>query len=161
MNTEMKNYIISAHVRNHFGVLTRISGLFSRRGYNIRSLTVGETENPSVSRMTVEFFGDERTLMQIESQLSKVEDVIDLEELKEDESIRCELFLVKVAASGSTQKDVAKIAAKYGATEKSTTEKALVFELTGDGDKLHAFLLEMNILGKTEISRTGITAISM
>ncbi len=160
MNTEMKNYIISAHVRNHFGVLSRISGLFSRRGYNIRSLTVGETENPAVSRMTVEFFGDERTLVQIKSQLSKVEDVIDLEELKADESVRCELFLIKVTVADSVQQKIKEIASAYGAITKSENDTALVFELTGDVEKLHAFLSEMNSFGTTEISRTGITAIS-
>ncbi len=156
----MKNYVISAHVRNHFGVLSRISGLFSRRGYNIRSLTVGETENPAVSRMTVEFFGDERTLMQIKSQLSKVEDVISIEELRDGESVRSELFLIKVAVNDETRTAAAETAAAFSATVRSETDIAAVYELTGAPAKLAVFLKAMAPYGVLETARTGITAMS-
>ncbi len=156
-----QNYIISAFVRNHFGVLTRISGLFSRRGYNIRSLTVGETVDPLMSRMTVEFFGDERTLAQIKSQLSKVEDVISIEELPDSSSVRSELFLIKVAVNDETRRKTAEIAASFAATVRSETESAAVYELTGDTVKLSAFLDAMKPYGVLETARTGITAMSV
>lgn len=157
----MKNYIISAHVRNHFGVLSRISGLFTRRGYNIRSLTVGETIDPALSRMTVEFFGDERTLVQIKSQLSKVEDVISIEELRDGESVRCELFLIKVSVTDETRTAAAEIAAKFSATVRSETENAAVYELTGDTLKFESFLEAMSPYNVLETARTGITAMSI
>ena len=75
-NETMRNYILSVMVNNHFGVLTRISGLFARRGYNIKSLTVGETQDERISRMTIEFYGDEHTNEQIQNQLRKVVDVV-------------------------------------------------------------------------------------
>lgn len=156
----MKNYVLSVFVNNHFGVLTRISGLFARRGYNIKSLTVGETLDPKISRMTIEFFGDERTLSQIKSQLLKVEDVKSVEELEAKNSIFSELFLIKVEASDETRASILQFAEIFKARAVDVSRESIVFEITGGEDKLEAFLKLMKEYGVSEIARTGLTALS-
>ena len=104
-----QSHVLSVFVNNCVGVLPRISGLFARRGYNIKSLTVGETENSAVSRMTIECIGDAQIITQIKSQLRKVVDVISVEELKEDAVCR-ELFLVKVRANDTNRTAVMGVA---------------------------------------------------
>ena len=96
----MKRMVLSILVDNTSGVLSRVAGLFSRRGYNIDSLTVGETQNPAISRMTVMVRGDDQILEQIRKQLLKLEDVIEIKELVRGESVTRELILVKVSATG-------------------------------------------------------------
>ena len=153
----MKNYLISALVNNHFGVLTRISGLFARRGYNIKSLTVGETENSAVSRMTIEFFGDEHTLGQIEKQLSKVVDVISVTELTD--AVARELFLVKVRADDTNRETVKGVAEIFKAKIVDVCPECLIFEISGEESKLRAFFDMMRTYGVIEVARTGITAL--
>ena len=153
----MKNYLISALVNNHFGVLTRISGLFARRGYNIKSLTVGETENSAVSRMTIEFFGDEHTLGQIKKQLSKVVDVISVTELTD--AVARELFLVKVRADDTNRETVKGVAEIFKAKIVDVCPECLIFEISGEESKLRAFFDMMRTYGVIEVARTGITAL--
>lgn len=153
----MKNYLISALVNNHFGVLTRISGLFARRGYNIKSLTVGETENSAVSRMTIEFFGDEHTLGQIKKQLSKVVDVIRVTELTD--AVARELFLVKVRADDTNRETVKGVAEIFKAKIVDVCPECLIFEISGEESKLRAFFDMMRTYGVIEVARTGITAL--
>ena len=137
--------------------MTRISGLFARRGYNIKSLTVGETENPAVSRMTIECIGDAQIITQIKSQLRKVVDVISVEELKEDAVCR-ELFLVKVRANDTNRTAVMGVAEIYRARTLDVTPETLVFEICGDRSKLESFFDMMKTYGIVEIARTGVTA---
>ena len=153
----MKNYLISALVNNHFGVLTRISGLFARRGSNIKSLTVGETENSAVSRMTREFFGDEHTLGQIKKQLSKVVDVISVTELTD--AVARELFLVKVRADDTNRETVKGVAEIFKAKIVDVCPECLIFEISGEESKLRAFFDMMRTYGVIEVARTGITAL--
>lgn len=153
----MKNYLISALVNKHFGVLTRISGLFARRGYNIKSLTVGETENSAVSRMTIEFFGDEHTLGQIKKQLSKVVDVISVTELTD--AVARELFLVKVRADDTNRETVKGVAEIFKAKIVDVCPECLIFEISGEESKLRAFFDMMRTYGVIEVARTGITAL--
>ena len=153
----MKNYLISALVNNHFCVLTRISGLFARRGYNIKSLTVGETENSAVSRMTIEFFGDEHTLGQIKKQLSKVVDVISVTELTD--AVARELFLVKVRADDTNRETVKGVAEIFKAKIVDVCPECLIFEISGEESKLRAFFDMMRTYGVIEVARTGITAL--
>lgn len=153
----MKNYLISALVNNHFGVLTRISGLFARRGYNIKSLTVGETENSAVSRMTIEFFGDEHTLGQIKKQLYKVVDVISVTELTD--AVARELFLVKVRADDTNRETVKGVAEIFKAKIVDVCPECLIFEISGEESKLRAFFDMMRTYGVIEVARTGITAL--
>lgn len=154
---EQKSHVLSVFVNNCVGVLTRISGLFARRGYNIKSLTVGETENPAVSRMTIECIGDAQIITQIKSQLRKVVDVISVEELKEDAVCR-ELFLVKVRATDANRTAVMGVAEIYRARTLDVTPETLVFEICGDRSKLESFFEMMKTYGIVEIARTGVTA---
>lgn len=154
---EQKSHVLSVFVNNCVGVLTRISGLFARRGYNIKSLTVGETENPAVSRMTIECIGDAQIITQIKSQLRKVVDVISVEELKEDAVCR-ELFLVKVRANDANRTAVMGVAEIYRARTLDVTPETLVFEICGDRSKLESFFEMMKTYGIVEIARTGVTA---
>lgn len=153
----MQNYLLSALVNNHFGVLTRISGLFSRRGYNIKSLTVGETEDPAISRMTIEFFGDEHTLGQIRKQLSKVVDVIRVDVLSD--AVSRELFLVKVRADDTNRETIKGVAEIFKAKIVDVCPDSLIFEITGEENKLRAFFDMMKTYGVAEVARTGVTAL--
>ena len=153
----MQTYLLSALVNNHFGVLTRISGLFARRGYNIKSLTVGETENPDVSRMTIEFFGDEHTLGQIRKQLSKVVDVISVSVLTD--AVSRELYLVKVRAGDSNREAIKGVAEIFKAKIVDVCPDSLIFEITGEEGKLNAFFDMMKTYGIIEVARTGVTAL--
>ncbi len=150
-------HVLSVFVNNCVGVLTRISGLFARRGYNIKSLTVGETENPAISRMTIECIGDAQIITQIKSQLRKVVDVISVEELKADAVCR-ELFLVKVRANDTNRTAVMGVAEIYRARPLDVTPETLVFEICGDRSKLESFFEMMKTYGIVEIARTGVTA---
>lgn len=152
-----QSHVLSVFVNNCVGVLTRISGLFARRGYNIKSLTVGETENSAVSRMTIECIGDAQIITQIKSQLRKVVDVISVEELKEDAVCR-ELFLVKVRANDTNRTAVMGVAEIYRARTLDVTPETLVFEICGDRSKLESFFDMMKTYGIVEIARTGVTA---
>ena len=153
----MKDYLLSALVNNHFGVLTRISGLFARRGYNIKSLTVGETGDPAVSRMTIEFYGDEHTLAQIKKQLSKVVDVISVSVL--DDAVCRELFLIKVRADDATREAIKGIADIFKAKIVDVCPDSMIFEITGEETKLKAFFDYMTTYGVLEVARTGVTAL--
>lgn len=153
----MKNYLLSVFVNNHFGVLTRISGLFARRGYNIKSLTVGETDDPEISRMTIEFFGDEHTLGQIGKQLSKVVDVLSVHLL--DDAVSRELFLVKVRADDATRETIKGVAEIFKARIVDVCPDSLIFEITGEESKIKAFFDMMKTYGVIEVARTGVTAL--
>lgn len=156
----MQNYILSVLVNNHFGVLTRISGLFARRGYNIKSLTVGETQDEKISRMTIEFFGDEHTNRQIQSQLKKVVDVVSVTQLNRESSVCRELFLIKVKATDRTRGTLLQIADIFRAKTVDVASGSLIFEIAGDEEKLKAFYANMKKYGVLEIARTGVTAMA-
>lgn len=156
--TSLKTYILSVMVNNHFGVLTRISGLFARRGYNINSLTVGETEDQTISRMTIRGVGDDHTVSQIKSQLSKVEDVISVTELEAKSAVFRELYLVKVSADDKTRPAVIQIADIFKAKAVDVTSDTVTFEISGDEDKLASFYQNMQNYGILELARTGVTA---
>lgn len=157
-DTVLRKYILSVMVNNHFGVLTRISGLFARRGYNINSLTVGETQDEKVSRMTIRGTGDDHTVDQIKNQLSKVEDVISVTELAAPDAVFRELYLVKVSADDDTRAAVLQIAGIFKAKAVDVTDKAITFEVSGDEEKLRSFYDNMLKYGILELARTGVTA---
>ena len=157
-DTVLRKYILSVMVNNHFGVLTRISGLFARRGYNINSLTVGETQDEKVSRMTLRGTGDDHTVDQIKNQLSKVEDVISVTELAAPDAVFRELYLVKVSADDDTRAAVLQIAGIFKAKAVDVTDKAITFEVSGDEEKLRSFYDNMLKYGILELARTGVTA---
>ena len=159
-NESMRNYILSVMVNNHFGVLTRISGLFARRGYNIKSLTVGETQDERISRMTIEFYGDEHTNEQIQNQLRKVVDVVSVTELRRDSSVCRELYLLKVRATDKTRAALVQIADIFRAKTVDVASDSLIFEIAGDEEKLKAFYSNMKKYGVLEVARTGVTAMA-
>ena len=133
----MKTKVLSLLVDNTSGVLSRVSGMFSRRGYNIDSLSVGVTENPKYSRMTVAVSGDDRTLNQIKKQLNKLEDVVDIIELEDGTSVCRELVLVKVKADIAERQQIISVANVFRASIVDVSPDSLMIELTGNSSKIH------------------------
>lgn len=156
----MRRMILSILVENTAGVLSRVAGLFSRRGYNIDSLTVGETQNPAISRMTVMVHGDDQILEQIEKQLKKLEDVIEIKELTSDESVTRELILVKVSAIDKERQAIISIADIFRAKIVDVALDSLMIELTGNQDKIDAFIKLLEQYQIKELVRTGITGLT-
>ena len=152
--------ILSLLVDNVAGVLSRIAGLFSRRAYNIESLTVGVTANPRISRMTIVSHGDEQILMQIMAQVQKQEDVRDIKVLHADNSVCKELILVKVMADRENRSDIISIADIFRAKIIDVQKDSLIIELTGDRPKLEAMLDMLGDYRIAELARTGITGLS-
>lgn len=160
MRFRMKKMVLSVLVDNTAGVLSRVSGLFSRRGYNIDSLTVGETENPKFSRMTVVVNGDDQILEQIRRQVAKLEDVLELKELLPEESVCRELVLVKVKADVNNRQGVIAVADIFRAKIVDVAKESLMIELTGNQAKINAFLNLLEGFQIVEIVRTGLTGLS-
>lgn len=151
--------VLSILVENTSGVLSRVSGLFSRRGYNISSLTVAETENPMLSRMTVVADGDEQILEQIKNQLLKLEDVIEITELRSRESVCRELMLIKVGADDQKRVALSTIADIFHAKVVDVSNDSIMMELTGNQDKLDSFLKMLADYEIKEMVRTGVTGL--
>ena len=155
----MERHVLSILVENHPGVLARISGLFSRRGYNIDSLSVGETEDMSHSRITVAVMGDADIIEQIRKQVEKLVDVSEVIVLLPSESVYRELTLIKVRANAKVRPEIVGIAEIFRANIIDVANKSMTVELTGDQDKISAFVELMTAYGVIEIVRTGLTAI--
>ncbi len=152
--------VLSLLVENTSGVLSRVSGLFSRRGYNITSLTVGETSDPRYSRMTVVAEGDEQILDQIRKQLGKLIDVVDIKTLDPDSSVSRELVLVKVRVEDDQRQSVITMANVFRGKIVDVGTDSLIIELTGQQNKLDAFIRLLKDYDILEIARTGITGLS-
>ena len=155
----MNKYVLSGLVKNHYGVLRRVSGLFARRGYNIESLTVGVTENPELSRITAVVCGDEYTVDQITKQVSKLVEVIKVEILAPETSVFRELALIKVKTTHETRAEILEISEIFRARVVDVAEKSLVIEATGDTSKLSALLKMLEPFTILEIVRTGLAAV--
>ena len=156
----MKKRIYQLLVDNTSGVLSRIAGLLSRRGYNIDSLTVGVTADPRYSRMTIVSSGDDLTLDQIGKQLEKLEDVRNLKILKEGESVTRELVLIKIKASQENRQNIISIANIFRAKIVDVGVNSLVIELIGTDSKLKAFSELLEGYEILELARTGLTGLS-
>ncbi|MCC8044563.1 MAG: acetolactate synthase small subunit [Clostridiales bacterium] len=156
----MKRRVLSLLVDNTSGVLSRVAGLFSRRGYNIDSLTVGETMDPRYSRMTIVASGDEQTLDQIMKQLAKLIDVVDIKVLSEENSVCRELILVKVRVDVHERQDIITMANVFRGRVVDVGQDSLIIELTGQQSKLDAFLRLLEGHEILELARTGITGLS-
>lgn len=156
----MDRYIISVLVANQSGVLTRVSAMFARRGYNIDSLTVSETTEPEFSRMTITATCNEYTKEQLVKQLSKIFDVKKIMVMKREETLAKELMLVKIRAPQSVRTDIMVAINPFHAKIIDLTPDTMVIELTGDQSKLNAFITLMKPYGIMELCRTGITAMS-
>lgn len=145
-------------VENHSGVLSKISGLFSRRGYNIDSLTVGITDDPNLSRMTIMITGDEQMLEQINKQLNKLVDVIKVQELSPKAVCR-ELALVKVSSNTVTLPQIKEAVNVFRGSIVDMDSKSIMVEITGYEDKVTAFIDYVRPFGIKEIVRTGLTGL--
>ena len=156
----MNKKVLSVLVDNTSGVLNRVAGLFSRRGYNIDSLTVGETENPKYSRMTIVVTGDDDILEQIVKQITKLEDVRRVDVLEPADSVTRELILVKIKAEPAQRQQVISITEIFRANIVDVAKDSLMIEITGSQSKLKAFLSLVEDYEILELVRTGITGLA-
>ncbi|MDY3032121.1 MAG: acetolactate synthase small subunit [Clostridia bacterium] len=155
----MERYTLSVLVENHPGVLSRVVGLFSRRGFNIYSLSVGTTVDDTVSRITIEVEGDSLIVEQVSKQLSKLMEVIKIKTLPSNEMVKRGLILCKVRVSPKTRGEVIEITNIFRAKIIDISPSTMTIELTGNDKKLDAFLDMISIYGIEEIARTGMTAL--
>ncbi len=153
-------HTISVLVDNKFGVLARVAGLFSGRGYNIDSLNVAETEDPSMSRMTIVARGDDRILEQINKQLNRLIDVIKVSDMTQEEHVERELALIKVTAPARNRSEIIQIANIFRANIVDVSQETLVVAITGDEGKITAMINMLNPYGVKEIARSGMVIIS-
>ncbi len=152
-------HTISVLVENKFGVLARVAGLFSARGYNIDSLAVGETEDPTVSRMTIISKGDDKTLEQIKKQLNKLIDVIKVVDFKEGGFVGRELMLIKVAVNAKNRNDALKAIESVGGKVVGDLPGVISAEVAGDSDRINGLIEFLRPFGIVEMARTGRIAL--
>jgi acetolactate synthase-1/3 small subunit len=155
----VSRHTLSVLVENKPGVLARVSGLFARRGFNIDSLAVGETENPEVSRMTIVVDAEGKPLEQVTKQLNKLINVVRVAELPPEDSVERELALIKVAVEPHKRAEVLEMAAIFRAKVVDVDSAALVIEATGTPDKISALEELLRPYGIVELSRTGRVAL--
>ncbi len=155
----MAKHILSVLVENQPGVLSRVSGLFSRRGFNIDSLAVGITENPDVSRITIIVDGDDYTVEQVYKQLNKLIDVIKIKQLKKTESVVRELALIKVSTTASSRTEIIQIVEIFRAKIVDVSKDILTIEISGSSEKVAALEDMVRPFGIKGIVRTGTIAI--
>lgn len=155
----MKKYTIGMLVSNQFGVLTRISGMFARRGFNIDSLVVGVTEDPTRSRMTITMTGEDGDRDQIIRQLEKLHDVYVVREMESSTIVSRELIMIKVAANAQTRQEIIDAVNVFRNKIIDYTPQSLCIELTGEASKIEAFIELMKTYGILEMCRTGQVAL--
>jgi acetolactate synthase-1/3 small subunit len=158
--SEKMKHTLAILVENKPGVLTRVAGLFSRRGFNIESLAVGVTENPDTSRMTIVVNGDDHVLEQVEKQLNKLIDVIRVSDIPIDKSVNRELALIKVGVDSATRAEVMQIVDIFRAKIVDVGAKSLIIEVTGDESKINAIEQLLRQFGVKEMVRTGKIAMN-
>ncbi len=151
--------VIAVYVENKYGVLTRVSSLFMRRGFNIASLTVGETDDPEFSRITITLRGDDHIRDQLIKQLYKLENVKKVKLLEKSNSVERELALIKVRNAPETRNEIMTAAEIFRAKVIDYTPDSMTIEVTGEPTKINAFIEAMKPLGITEICRTGAVAL--
>jgi acetolactate synthase-1/3 small subunit len=159
-DTGVRTHIISVLVENRVGVLARVAGLFTGRGFNIESLAVAETEESTLSRMTIVTSGDARIIEQVTKQLNKLIDVIKVVDLSREHFVERELILVKVRAEPEQRAEILRITDIFRGNILDVSPKSYVIEVTGDGEKIRAFLDLIKPIGVLEIVRTGPVALS-
>jgi acetolactate synthase-1/3 small subunit len=159
-STEAQKHTIAVLVENKFGVLSRVAGLFSARGYNIESLSVGETLDPTVSRMTLVVKGDAFVVEQVIKQLHKLIDVIKVTDLSEEDHVEREMLLLKVNAEPANRAEILRIADIFRAKVVDVTPGTYTLEVTGEASKIEAIIDLLRPFGIHEVVRTGKVAIS-
>lgn len=152
-------HILSVLVNNHAGVLSRVSGLFSRRGFNIESLAVGITDDPKISRMTIVVEGDENTVDQVEKQLSKLIDIIRVVRLDSENSVHRELAMIKVNADTTVRSEIMQIAEVFRANIVDISKNTLTIEVSGSAKKVAAMQDMLRPFGILEDVRTGLISL--
>jgi len=151
-------HIITLHVENRQGVLARIAGLFSGRGYNLESITAGVTTDPTVSRITLACTGDDSVVEQIKKQLDRLIDVIRVEELTDSPSLNRELMLVKVSAQGPVRGEIFQVADVFKAQIMDVGHDSMTVELVGSPEKIDDLISLLQPYGITEVARSGVVA---
>jgi acetolactate synthase-1/3 small subunit len=152
-------HTISVLVENKFGVLTRVAGLFSGRGYNIDTLNVAPTHDPKTSRMTIVTRGDDATVDQIVKQLNKLVDILEVRDFREGEYVDRELVLIKVAVDSKTRAEIMQICDIFRAKIVNVEPKTLTIEITGDESKVEKFVDLMKTFGVLDLTRSGKIAL--
>lgn len=152
-------HTISVLVENKFGVLARVSGMFSGRGFNIDTLNVGPTHDPKYSRITVTVKGDEQQLDQCIKQLHKLIDVIEVHDLEQGEFVARELIIAKIDVSGGQRAEIVQICDIFRARIVDVSHRSMIVEMTGRPSKIEAFLEMINPFGIKQMARTGIAAL--
>ena len=159
----MRRQVLSILVENTSGVLSHVSGLFSRRGYNIDSFSAGVTADPRYTRMTIVTSGDELILEQIQKQVAKLEDVVDIKILEPDDSVTRELMIVKISTKSDLHQGfltINEIVGIFHGKVVDVTHDSMILELTGNQDKLEAFLDMLGDYDILELARTGLTGLT-
>ena len=159
MSETTSKHTISLIVENHFGVLSRVAGLISARGFNIDSLTVSATEDPTISRMTIVVDADAPKLEQVKAQLGRLIDVIEVQELKPGHFVDRELLLAQVKANSGTKAELEALTKRYGAKVAHATDTSIVVEVTGDTKTLDKLVDQLRTHGITKLVRTGRVAL--
>ena len=154
-----EKHTLSCLVENHFGVLARVSGLISARGFNIDSLTVSTTEDPTISRMTIVVDADAIKLEQVKNQLNRLIDVIEVQELKESEFIDRELLLARVSVNGKARAVLEAIVQRFGGKLAQVTDQSVVVEASGDTKAVDQLVEQLRPYGITKLVRTGRVAL--
>jgi acetolactate synthase-1/3 small subunit len=156
--SEIMRHTISVLVENKFGVLTRVTGMFSGRGFNIDTLNVGPTNDPKFSRITVTVMGNTQQLDQSIKQLNKLVEVIEVKDLRQGQFAARELLMLKVSSDGSKRGEIIQICDIFRAKIVDVSHKSMVIELTGGEDKIEAFLSMVEPFGILSLARTGVLA---
>lgn len=156
----MKSFVLSVLVSNHFGVLTRVTNLFSRRGFNIKSLAVGETENPELSRITILTEGDARKGDQIKKQVNKLEDVKTSMAIPDEMLVSRELLLMKLSYSKENEKNLQSFLKENNAKELAKQSESIIVEVTGLPKELDEVIEKAKAFGMMEVCRTGQVALA-
>ena len=159
MSETTGKHTISLIVENHFGVLSRVAGLISARGFNIDSLTVSATEDPTISRMTIVVDADAVKLEQVKHQLERLIDVIDVQELTEGKFIDRELLLARVSANGKTRGELEQLVKRFGGKLADAADQSVVIEAAGDTKALDQLVEQLRPHGITKLVRTGRVAL--
>ncbi len=155
----MSCYTVAVLVKNQFGVLNRVTSMFRRRQFNIDALTVSETESPDFSRITVLFDGDDASKQQLVDQLYKLPDVCSIKELDSDNSVSCELLLIKMQNDAETRDEIRSAAEAFSAKTVDYTREAIVLQVTGERRQIDDFINLMRDYTILEICRTGVVSL--
>ena len=155
----MKRFTVAVLVRNQFGVLNRVTSMFRRRQFNISALTVSETESAEFSRITILFDGEDNNKRQLVDQLYKLPDVCSIKEIDHENSVSCELLLIKMPNDPATRDDIRAAADAFHATIMDYTKESIMMQLTGDTSKIDRFIGLMRDYTILEICRTGIVSL--